>query len=146
MTIPSLRAASVLGPRVTFARILTALTCALAVCFSAGAAGAQTPGNAASPMAFDVAIRKVGGGVLTAGQTATFTLSGFNTGPSPVDASSGVVVTDILPGNFGGPVAASGTNWNCSVAGLVVTCAYVGPLVGPRQAVAADHHHRRGWA
>lgn len=46
---------------------------------------------------YDVGIRKTGPGPLMVGQTGTFTLNMINTGPSPVNAASGVAVTDILP-------------------------------------------------
>ena len=84
------------------------------------------------PTSFDVGVRKTGPGPLTAGQTASFTLSPFNTGPSPVSGSSGVVVTDTLPANFVGPVSATGLGWTCTVSGsgpYLITCAYVGPPV-----------------
>ncbi len=88
-----------------------------------GAARAQLP---------DVAIRKTGGGVVTSGQTATFTLTVLNAGSStPLGTSADLNVVDTLPSNFVAPIAASGSGWNCAVVGRVVTCHYVGSTVNP---------------
>ena len=83
---------------------------------------------------YDVSMRKRGPDAVVTGQTATFTLSPHNNGPSSVNNASGVVVTDTLPAaNFTAPITASGgVNWNCAVVGAVVTCTYTGTaLVGP---------------
>ncbi len=83
---------------------------------------------------YDVSIRKRGPGTVVTGQTATFVLSPNNNGPSSVNNTSGVVVTDALPAaNFTAPITASGgPNWSCSVVGAVVTCTYIGTApVGP---------------
>ncbi len=83
---------------------------------------------------YDVSIRKRGPGTVVTGQTATFVLSPNNNGPSSVNNTSGVVVTDALPAaNFSAPITASGgPNWSCSVVGAVVTCTYIGTApVGP---------------
>lgn len=82
---------------------------------------------------YDVGIRKTYRPSPGAGQPATFTLNPFNNGPSAVSAASGVQVTDTLPANFQPNITASGTNWNCSVAGggpWTVICGYTGPSVG----------------
>ena len=55
---------------------------------------------------------------MIASNAATFTLQPRNVGP---DAASTVSVTDTLPTGFTG-IAASGTNWSCSVAASTVTC------------------------
>ena len=69
------------------------------------------------------------------GQTAQFTLNPFNTGPSSVDASTGVTVVDTVPDNFTAPITGSGNGptWTCTTAGYVVTCVYSGPAVGAHQ-------------
>lgn len=114
-------------------RIMPVLV-ALASCI--GVASAQTRGDVQPrPADYDVGIRKSGPATPpTIGQTATFTLNPFNTGPGTVN-SGGVVVTDTLPASFTAPVAANGmgAGWNCTVAGLVVTCTYNGPAVGPHR-------------
>lgn len=82
---------------------------------------------------YDVGIRKTYTPSPGTGQPATFTLNPFNNGPSAVSAASGVQVTDTLPANFQPNITASGTNWNCSVAGggpWTVICGYTGPSVG----------------
>jgi large repetitive protein len=55
---------------------------------------------------------------MIASAAATFTLLPRNVGP---DSASTVSVTDTLPTGFTG-IAASGTNWSCSVASATVTC------------------------
>ena len=55
---------------------------------------------------------------MIASNAATFTLQPRNVGPDP---ASNVSVSDTLPSGFTG-IAASGTNWSCSVASLTVTC------------------------
>ncbi|HWM69579.1 MAG TPA: SdrD B-like domain-containing protein, partial [Steroidobacteraceae bacterium] len=55
---------------------------------------------------------------MIASNAATFNLLPRNAGP---DAASTVSVTDTLPTGFTS-IAASGTNWSCSVASLTVTC------------------------
>ncbi len=85
---------------------------------------------------YDVGIRKTGESTLVIGQTATFVLRPYNTGPSAVGSSSGVVVTDVLPASFTTPVTANGNpGWNCSVSGVSVSCAYTGGPVGAGQAM-----------
>jgi len=85
---------------------------------------------------YDIGIRKVGPGPVPVGQSATFVLHPFNTGPSSVNSGSGVVVTDTLPANFTAPVTAvgAGPTWVCTVVGRVVACSYGGPSVGAQQA------------
>jgi uncharacterized repeat protein (TIGR01451 family) len=115
--------------RYTLLRILPVL---VALASSIGAASAQTRGDPPRPLDYDVGIRKSSPAAsLTVGQTATFALEPFNTGPGTIN-SGGVVVTDTLPAGFTAPVTASGmgAGWNCTVAGLVVTCTYNGPPVG----------------
>ncbi|MDB5469583.1 MAG: hypothetical protein JWR84_1143 [Caulobacter sp.] len=88
----------------------------------------------------DVGIKKSGPGVVPYGQTGTFTLNPYNTGPATITSAMGLVVTDTLPINFGGPVSANGSpDWNCSVSGsgngsmppFTVTCVYVGNNAAP---------------
>jgi len=55
---------------------------------------------------------------MIASNAATFTLQPRNVGPDP---ASNVSVSDTLPSGFTS-IAASGTNWSCSVASLTVTC------------------------
>ena len=69
----------------------------------------------------DLAITKThGGGSLTRGGTATYTIQISNV--SPLGATSGLVaVNDTLPiGST--PTAASGTGWTCSLSGQSVSC------------------------
>lgn len=117
----------------TLLRILPTL---VAIASSVGVASAQTRGNMPPrPVDYDVGIRKSGPAApLTVGQTATFTLHPFNTGPGTINSGS-VVVTDNLPASFAAPITANGmgAGWNCTVAGLVVTCTYNGPPVGPHR-------------
>lgn len=80
---------------------------------------------------FDVAIRKDGPPTVPIGQTATFTLQVTNQGPSPVDGSVGLTVSDLVPVNFTN-VTANGVGWNCTLAGsqpTQVTCIYTGSQV-----------------
>ena len=79
----------------------------VALAATIGVASAQTRGGMPPrPLDYDVGIRKAGPAEpLTVGQTATFTLSPFNTGPGTIN-SGGVVVTDTLPANFTAPVTA----------------------------------------
>ncbi len=69
----------------------------------------------------DLAITKThGGGNLTLGTTATYTLGISNV--SPLGAISGTTtVTDTIPTGLT-PTAASGTGWTCSISGQTVTC------------------------
>ena len=85
---------------------------------------------------YDVGIRKTGESAVTIGQTTTFVLKPYNTGPSAVGSSSGIVVTDMLPASFATPVTANGNpGWNCSVSGVSVSCSYIGGSVGAGQAM-----------
>lgn len=85
---------------------------------------------------YDVGIQKTGESALTIGQTATFILKPYNTGPSAVSSSTGIVVTDMLPSNFTMPVTANGNpGWNCSVSGVSLSCTYTGGSVGAGQAM-----------
>lgn len=83
---------------------------------------------------YDVGIQKTGGSALIIGQAATFILMPYNTGPSTVSSSTGIVVTDVLPANFTTPVTVNGNpGWNCSVSGVSVSCSYIGGSVGAGQ-------------
>ncbi|HEU4326804.1 MAG TPA: hypothetical protein VFS21_26935 [Roseiflexaceae bacterium] len=82
------------------------------------------------PLGPDLAIAKSHTGNFTAGQPATYTLQVSNgAAGGPVQATEGLTVTDTLPGGLVF-ISASGTNWNCSAAGQVVTCAYTAFPVG----------------
>lgn len=84
---------------------------------------------------YDVAIRKTWKAPKPGGP-AVFSLQVYNNGPSPVDGSTGVQVTDTLPLNFQPPINGIGTDWTCATqssgggAPWTVTCDYVGPPVG----------------
>lgn len=83
---------------------------------------------------YDVRIEKTGASTLIIGQIATFILKPYNTGPSTVSSSSGIVVTDLLSAPFTTPVTANGSpGWNCSVSGLLVSCFYIGGSVNAGQ-------------
>ena len=83
---------------------------------------------------YDIGIQKTGASALIVGQTATFLLKPFNTGPSTVSSSSGIVVSDLLSALFTTPVTANGNpGWNCSVTGLLVSCSYIGGSVSAGQ-------------
>ena len=135
-------------------RMLAAAGGALALGLAAGPAGAQTAGPYGGPHypdprsdtqpdprpgpdrppevgRYDVGITKTVRGPVVSGQTATFTLSPYNVGPSPVNAGSGVTLTDTLSAGFTGPVTASGGGWSCQVMGVTINCVYVGGPVGP---------------
>ncbi|MCF8505713.1 MAG: DUF11 domain-containing protein [Caulobacter sp.] len=80
---------------------------------------------------YDVRIRKDGPATVPIGQTATFTLQVTNQGPSPVGASVGLTVSDLVPVNFTN-VTANGVGWTCILAGsqpTQVTCTYNGSQV-----------------
>ncbi len=80
---------------------------------------------------YDVGIRKDGPPTVPIGQTAIFTLQVTNQGPSPVGASVGLTVSDLVPVNFTN-VTASGVGWSCTLAGsqpTQVTCTYNGSQV-----------------
>lgn len=79
----------------------------------------------------NLSLKKSGGGAVAVGGTATFYLSPANMGPGPVGAG-GATVVDTVPAMFGSVAAAGGPDWSCSVAGLIVTCAYTGSA-GPNQ-------------
>jgi uncharacterized repeat protein (TIGR01451 family) len=83
----------------------------------------------------DLGIKKsVASSPVPIGGPVTFTLTPFNNGPGTVGTGGvGAVLTDQLPAGISPPITASGTNWNCTVAGQNVTCIYVGPPVGPGQ-------------
>lgn len=91
-----------------------------------------TPGSSDSKI-YDLSMRKRGPDSVSIGQTATFVLSPNNNGPTSVNNTTGIVVTDTLPAFFATPITANGgPNWNCSVVGQVVTCTYIGTtLMGP---------------
>jgi uncharacterized repeat protein (TIGR01451 family)/fimbrial isopeptide formation D2 family protein len=67
----------------------------------------------------DLGIVKSARGTITAGQDATYTLDATNHGPS--DSNGPITVTDTLPigTSF---VSATGVDWDCSAAGLALTC------------------------
>jgi len=69
----------------------------------------------------DLTISKThGGGNLTRGANATYTIQVSNV--SPLGATSGLVtVNDTLPTGLT-PTAASGTGWSCSISGQTVSC------------------------
>ncbi len=67
----------------------------------------------------DLGIVKSASGTITAGQDATYTLDATNHGPS--DSNGPITVTDTLPTGTSF-VSATGTDWDCSAAGLALTC------------------------
>lgn len=80
---------------------------------------------------YNVGIRKDGPQTVGLGQTATFTIQVSNHGPSPVNSSVALTVTDLVPANFAN-VTANGVGWNCILAGsqpTQVTCTYTGAQV-----------------
>lgn len=78
----------------------------------------------------DLAIEKSDGGVtFTVGQNGTYTLKVKNIGTGTTTGP--ITVTDTLPAGLGF-ISATGTNWTCTNAGVVVTCTYGGTL-GPEE-------------
>jgi uncharacterized repeat protein (TIGR01451 family) len=75
----------------------------------------------------DLAITKThGGGNLTLGTTATYTLGISNV--SPLGTITGTTtVTDTIPTGLT-PTAAAGTGWTCTISGQLVTCTRSGNL------------------
>lgn len=98
-----------------------ALAGAVLLCLSAGRADAQ-------PYDFDVTVEKSGGGTLAVGQTATFSITAINAGVAPLPAGL-ITVTDQILAPLSTPVSASGSGWNCTVAGALVTCRYMSPTL-----------------
>ena len=84
---------------------------------------------------YNVGIDKKGPGPVAAGQSAMFGLYPYNVGPSPVDASTGVTVTDTLPASFTPPLSYTANGWSCATAGLTLTCHYTGGTVGAGQSL-----------
>ncbi|NNN01481.1 MAG: hypothetical protein HKL86_06595, partial [Acidimicrobiaceae bacterium] len=62
-----------------------------------------------------------GSGSLTAGSSATVTLTPGVSSASTVSESQPVTVTDVFPSNLT-PTAASGSGWTCTVTGQTVSC------------------------
>ncbi len=71
----------------------------------------------------NVNIRKLGGGTVAAGSPITFSFDVFNLGP---DAVPGITVVDTLPAGLTSVVAPTGSPWNCTQSGSVLTCVYSG--------------------
>lgn len=71
-------------------------------------------------------IRKLGGGTVAAGSPITFSFDVFNLGP---DAVAGITVVDTLPAGLTNVVAPTGSPWNCTQSGSVLTCVYSGGQV-----------------
>lgn len=109
------------------ASILSMFLMALALCFY------SSPAWSAPAREYDIGISKKVSGPIGVGLTATFIIAPDNHGFIPVTKDVGISVVDTLPASFGPPIAASGSNWDCNVVGLTVTCAYNGPQVGPGQ-------------
>jgi len=82
-----------------------------------------------TPRVSDLKMEKRGPAALLVGQSATYALDVINKGPDAVDAASGIVVTDTLPGLFSPPVTVTAPGWTCQVTGLAVTCTFAGPGV-----------------
>lgn len=72
----------------------------------------------------DLAVVKSHAGTAVVGQTVPFTLQVTNNGPS---TAKNAVVTDTFPTGLE-PKSASGTDWNCDIAGQKVTCTKPGTL------------------
>ena len=84
----------------------------------------QTVNTVSAPQ---LSLAKTHSGSLVAGQPTTFTLSVSNTGSGPTDGT--VTVTDPFPANaFSSMAKAGGVGWNCSTAGLTLTCSRSDPL------------------
>jgi outer membrane protein OmpA-like peptidoglycan-associated protein len=66
-----------------------------------------------------------GGGTLPANSSVTVTLTPSVPLSSAINESQTVVASDTLPASLT-PASASGTNWSCSTAGQLVSCAYQG--------------------
>lgn len=101
----------------------------------AGIASAQSPGAGPDPrgpvpQGLDLGLRATGPTTLTVGQTATFSLTVTNGGPSPAGPGD-VEVTSVLPASFVAPLTASGSDWTCQAYGSTAICQYAGPPVGP---------------
>ena len=67
----------------------------------------------------DLTIAKTHVGNFTRGGNGTYLLTVTNSGSSATNAA--ITVTDVLPIGLT-PTSATGTNWNCSIAGQTVTC------------------------
>lgn len=86
-----------------------------------------------TPRVADLKIDKEGQPPIMVGQSMTFVLGVTNKGPDSVNASSGITVTDVLPGLFSPPVTVTAPDWNCPPpTGLSISCTYIGSGVfGP---------------
>lgn len=78
----------------------------------------------------DATIEKTGGGPKTVGQSVAFTVTARNAGSLPLPGGQ-FTVNDALQAPLTGPVTAGGSNWACTVAGLQVSCHYIGGAVLP---------------
>ncbi|MBI1329280.1 MAG: hypothetical protein GC166_05185 [Alphaproteobacteria bacterium] len=78
----------------------------------------------------DLSVSVTGPGSVVSGLGANFAITVHNGGPSPVNAQSGITVTDMLPTSaVTGPVITVALGWNCTTAGLTVNCSYTGGAV-----------------
>ncbi|CAN5303941.1 hypothetical protein BH11PSE11_BH11PSE11_11360 [soil metagenome] len=95
----------------------------------AGSSADNTPGNNSASDTYtiiaDLAIAKVRNTLLNPGQSANYTLTVTNNGPSG-DAGT-ITVTDTLPAGLA-YVSAVGTGWACGAVGQVITCTRGGTL------------------
>ena len=97
-----------------------------------GAPGDGNPGNntggiSPTPTTLppDLALSKVANGPFLVGQPASYTITVRNVGSGPTTGP--ITVTDVVPAGLT-ITGASGSGWNCTVAGQVVTCTHPGPL------------------
>lgn len=96
-----------------------------------GAANDHTPSNNAAsdtattaPGAKLTLTKQLETPELVPGGSATYIITLANAGPSP---ATGLVITDDVPSGLV-PTSASGTGWQCTIAGQTVTCDNPGPL------------------
>ncbi len=88
--------------------------------------GAYSAGKCKPEPSPDLAVRKRAVGDFVIGGVGSYIIDVTNVGSLP--ATGTITVQDTLPAGFVAPIAAGGSGWSCSVAGLTVTCTHPGPL------------------